>query len=54
MEADKMYLTGFEGVVMTSEREYFHADLGRHLYIQSKVGNFNKVHNAFPMCHLCL
>lgn len=41
MEADKMYLTGFEGVVMTSEREYFHADLGRRLYIQSKVGNFN-------------
>lgn len=41
MEADRMYLTGTEGVVMTSEGEYFHANLGQHLFIQSKDGGIN-------------
>lgn len=53
MEADRMYLTGTEGVVMTSEGEYFHANLGQHLFIQSKVGNFYKVMH-FQFSFFCL
>lgn len=33
MEVDKMYLIGFEGVVMILEREYFYVDLGWYFYI---------------------